>query len=436
MDHVYTLLKITDLLSISFDRDGIGTFFFCLVTVMWILAGIFAQKYKEHMKKTKRFFAFYLLTYCMLAALTMAANYLTMYLCFEFMTLLSMPMVLHDGTPQAVAAAKKYLFYSIFGATLGLLGMFFAGTYGTSLSFMAGGVLDPARISGKENVLLWAAFLSIAGFGAKAGMFPLHAWLPAAHPVAPAPASAVLSGVITKAGVLCIIRLVYQVFGVDFLRGTWVQKALIVLALITVFMGSMMAFGEDLLKRRLAYSTVSQVSYVLFGVFTMNPTALLGALLHAAYHSIIKDGLFLGAGAIIFCTHKEYVSQLTGLGKKMPVTFGCFTICSLGLIGIPPFAGFLSKWYLAQGSLGEGLPVLSWMGPAVLLLSALLTAGYLLPISIHGFFPGADAPEAEGKEASPLMTGPMLVLAAAVVLLGIFAQPLVDALQQAAGSLF
>ncbi|MBR3394558.1 MAG: proton-conducting membrane transporter [Firmicutes bacterium] len=334
------------------------------------------------------------------------------------------------------AAAKKYLFYSIFGATLGLLGMFFTGIYGTGLGIAAGGVLDPARIAGKENVLLWVAFLSIAGFGAKAGLFPLHAWLPTAHPVAPAPASAVLSGVITKAGVLCIIRLIYQIYGVDFLRGTWVQKALIILAVITVFMGSMMAFGEDLFKRRLAYSTVSQVSYVLLGVFTMNQTALLGALLHAAYHSIIKDALFFAAGAVIFCTHKEYVSQLEGLGKKMPVTFGCITICSLGLIGIPPFAGFLSKWYLAQGSLSEGIPVLSWLAPAVLLVSALLTAGYLLPISIHGFFPGADAPQAEGKEASALMTLPMIVLAALTVFLGIFAQPLADVLTKAAASLF
>ena len=214
------------------------------------------------------------------------------------------------------------------------------------------------------------------------------------------------------------------------------QKALIVLSLITVFMGSMMAYGEDLLKRRLAYSTVSQVSYVLFGVFTLHPVALLGALLHVIYHSIIKDGLFLGAGAVIFTNHKEYVSQLHGMGKRMPVTFGCFTVCSLGLIGIPPFAGFLSKWYLAAGSLSEGLPVLSWLGPAVLLLSALLTAGYLLPISIHGFFPGEGEKEAEGKEAPFQMLFPMLVLALGVVVFGVFAQPLADALLRIAEAMF
>ena len=371
-----------------------------------------------------------------LAALSMAANYLTMYLCFEFMTLLSMPMVLQDGTPESIAAARKYLMYSIFGATLGLLGFFFSAHYGAGTVFTPGGLLDPAKVAGNESKLLVVAFLSIAGFSAKAGMFPLHAWLPTAHPVAPAPASAVLSGVITKAGVLCILRVMYQVYGASFLAGTWVQKALIVLSLITVFMGSMMAYGEDLLKRRLAYSTVSQVSYVLFGVFTLHPVALLGALLHVIYHSIIKDGLFLGAGAVIFTNHKEYVSQLHGMGKRMPVTFGCFTVCSLGLIGIPPFAGFLSKWYLAAGSLSEGLPVLSWLGPAVLLLSALLTAGYLLPISIHGFFPGEGEKEAEGKEAPFQMLFPMLVLALGVVVFGVFAQPLADALLRIAEAMF
>ncbi|MBO5518215.1 MAG: proton-conducting membrane transporter [Firmicutes bacterium] len=436
MTNAVTLLTISDGLSIQFASDGLGRIFLCLDTVMWILAAIYASKYKEHMKKPKQFFVFFGLTYLMLAALSMAANYLTMYLCFEFMTLLSMPMVLNDGTMESIAAARKYLMYSIFGATLGLLGFFFSAYYGTSAVFVSGGVLDAAKTAGKEGTLLVTAFISIVGFGAKAGLFPLHAWLPTAHPVAPAPASAVLSGVITKAGVLCILRIVYQVYGAAFLSGTWVQTALIVLALITVFMGSMMAYGEDLLKKRLAYSTVSQVSYVLFGVFTMNPAAVLGALLHVVYHSIIKDCLFFGAGAVIFTNHKEYVSQLRGMGKKMPVTYGCFTICSLGLIGIPPFAGFLSKWYLATGSLSEGLPVLSWLGPAVLLLSALLTAGYLLPISIQGFFPGEGEKEAEGKEAPGRMLFSMLVLAAATVLLGIFAQPLSDVMQQIAGGLF
>ena len=436
MSNVHTLLRITDTLALQFASDGLGRFFLILVSIMWVLACIYTMKYKEHQDHNGRFFVFFWLTWAMLAALTMAANYFTMYLCFEFMTLLSMPLVLHNGTPEAIAAAKKYLFYSIFGATMGLMGMFLTGIYGTSLSFAPGGVLDPSKVAGHESLLLWGAFLSIVGFGAKAGMFPLHAWLPTAHPVAPAPASALLSGCITKAGVLCIIRLLYQVFGLDFLKGTWVQTALICLALITVFMGSMMAFGEDVMKKRFAYSTVSQVSYVLLGVFLMNETAMLGALLHAAYHSIIKNGLFLCAGSIIFWTHREKVSEMKGLGRSMPVTFGCLTIFSLGLVGIPPFAGFLSKWYLAAGSLSSGLGALSWLAPAVLLLSALLTAGYLFPIAIHGFFPAKGEDTVSGEEGSALMLGPIAVLAALVILTGVFASPLADALAAVAATLF
>ncbi|MBQ3662217.1 MAG: proton-conducting membrane transporter, partial [Firmicutes bacterium] len=161
MTNVYTLLNITDKLSLQFGTDAVGRFFLCLVSVMWVLVGIYAQKYKEHQKHNARFFVFYALTWVMLAALTMAANYLTMYLCFEFMTLLSMPLVLHNGTPESIAAAKKYLFYSIFGATLGLLGMFFVNSYGTTLAFATGGVLDPAKIAGHETLILWVAFLSV-----------------------------------------------------------------------------------------------------------------------------------------------------------------------------------------------------------------------------------------------------------------------------------
>lgn len=435
MNDVYTILQISDKLSVQFAYDAAGRFFLFLVSAMWLLAGIYAVKYREHQKNNARFFAFYILTYVMLALLCGAANYFTMYMCFEFTTLLSVPLVLHSGSREAASAARKYLLYSVFGATLGLLGLFAAAYYGTTLSFTAGGVLDPAKTAGSEGVILAAAFISVVGFGAKAGLFPLHAWLPTAHPVAPAPASAVLSGVITKAGVLCIARVIFMIYGADTLRGTWVQTALIILSLVTVFMGSMMALGEDGLKKRFAFSTVSQVSYVLFGLFTMNALSVQGALLHAAYHSIIKDGLFMAAGAVIFCSGREKVSELSGMGKAMPVTYACMTVYSLGLVGIPPFAGFLSKWYLAQGSLAEGLSVLDWAGPAVLLASALMTAAYMLSICIEGFFPGEGKPAVKSGEASALMLSPMLLLAGATVLLGVFASPLADFLKAAAAEL-
>ena len=261
----------------------------------------------------------------------------------------------------------------------------------------------------------------VVGFGVKAGMFPMHSWLPTAHPVAPAPASAVLSGVITKAGVLGILRTIYYVAGVEALRGTWVQYAFMVLTLITVILGSLMAFKEKHFKRRLAYSTVSQVSYVLFGLSTMTKLGFIGALLHIVFHSLIKDTLFMSAGAVIHKTGKTSVDELRGIGKRMPATMWCFTIVSLGLVGIPPTGGFISKWNIAEGAMTLSNAA-SWIGPACLLVSAILTAAYLLSISIRAFFPGEDMPAAELSrcEASWRMIVPMALLSVLVVALGMF----------------
>jgi multicomponent Na+:H+ antiporter subunit D len=335
---------------------------------------------------------------------------------------------------EAVAAGIKYLVYSVFGASTALLGIFFLAHYGTTLTFTPGGVLDMARVAGHEGLLRAIAFAMILGFGVKAGMFPMHAWLPTAHPVAPAPASAVLSGVITKMGVLGVIRVIFYLMGVDVLKGTWVQTAFMALTLVTVFMGSLLALREKQLKKRLAYSSVSQVSYVLFGLSTMSPLGLTGALLHVVCHSFIKNTLFMAAGAIIHQTGKTYVDDLTGVGKVMPRTLLAFTVVSLGLIGIPPTGGFVSKWYLAEGALSLGWGA-SWIGPAVLLCSALMTAAYLLTIVIHGFFPG-DKPVVQGTEAPAVMWAPMLLLAALSVLAGLFPNPLIQFIQSATRSLF
>lgn len=426
-----TLFRLTAELPVTLHLDSLGRLFTGLVSAMWLLVGIFSFEYMKHEENESRFYCFYLITLGILCGLGLAGNYQTMYLFYEGMTLLTVPLVLHSGTKEAKKAGCKYLFYSIFGASLALLGFFFLIAYGTTTAFTPGGVLDMAKLAGHENWLLTAVFLTILGFGAKAGMFPLHAWLPEAHPAAPAPASAVLSGVITKAGVLAVIRVVFYLTGADFLRGTWVQYAWIVLALLTVFLGSMLAYKEKILKKRLAYSTVSQVSYILFGLSLLHPVGLLGALLHMIYHSVIKNTLFLSAGAVIYKTQKTKVDELTGIGKEMPVAMWCFTVASLGLIGIPPFCGYLSKWYLALGSLDSGLGALVWIGPAVLLASALLTAGYLFTITIKAFFPGEgfDYGNLKKREPNGYMTAPLLILTAAVVILGLFPNGLIQFLQ-------
>ena len=352
-----------------------------------------------------------------------------MYLFFELATLMSVPMVLHDRTPEALGAAKKYLFYSVGGAFLGLCAIFFLAHFCDAAEFRAGGALDPAVVAKYAPQLRIFVFLGLVGFGAKAGMYPLHGWLPTAHPVAPAPASAVLSGIIAKAGVLAILRTLYYTVGADFLRGTWVQYTLLGLALLTVFMGSMMAYRETVLKKRLAYSSVSQIAYVLTGLFLLTPQGVTGGLLHVVFHAVIKICLFLCAGSFIVVANKRNVEELTGMGKAMPFTLGAFTLASLALVGIPPLSGFVSKWYLAAGALDSSLPVYSWLVPLILLVSALLTAAYLFPITISGFFPKRGTPLPErNKEGGLQMLLPIACLAVLSLVLGLCSGGLVRAL--------
>lgn len=430
----FTLLEITETLKIAFRADEISLLFAVLTTLMWVIVGVYSLGYMSHDKKKKQYFFFYILVYAVLIGLDFSANLVTMYLFYELMTLSSMPLILHEMKEESISAAMKYLYYSIAGAFLALFGIFVLSKMAPTMDFVAGGSMTELTDSG---LVLAGVFLMILGFGAKAGMFPLHAWLPIAHPVAPAPASAVLSGVITKSGVLAIIRVVFYIVGADNIRGSWVQIAWMVLALLTVVMGSTRAFNENVLKKRLAYSTVSQVSYVLFGLSTLHPIGVTGALLHVIFHSTSKDLLFMGAGSIIHQTGITDVTQLRGIGRRMPITIGCFTFASLSLVGIPPFAGFFSKWYLANGALSSGVNGFAWIGPVVLLLSALLTAGYLFPIAVQGFLPGKEYDKAPEKncESGLNMTVPMMVLAALTLLFGILSNGLIEILAQIAGKM-
>lgn len=431
-DEMLNLFSLTDRLPILFKVDDVSVIFSVMTIIIFICAGIFSFEYMKHEEKEKRYYGYYLIVLGVLIALCFAGNLITFYLFFELLTLTSMPLVLHNGSREAVMAGLKYLFYSLCGAYMALFGLYFIERYGNTLTFSPGGVISLAAATEHGGLLLGIAMVMLIGFGVKAGMFPMHAWLTAAHPAAPAPASAVLSAVIVKAGVLAVVRVVYYIFGASFLRGSWVQTAWIVLALVTVFMGSMLAYREPVLKKRLAYSTISQLSYILFGLAVMNTDSVTGGLLHVLCHGFIKAVLFLCAGAIIYMTGKTKVGELRGIGKEMPLLLWCYTIASLGLIGIPPTGGFISKWYLAEGALASGIPGFSWIGPVILLVSALLTAGYLLPVTIQGFFPGADYDYGalKKKEPSPLMTIPIFILTILSVLIGLFPNELVSFLSQ------
>ena len=419
------LLNMTPTLRIEMNVDMVGCIFAVLMSAMWLLSSVFAREYMGHDDNERLYQVFFM---CVLSALIgqcYAGSMVTLYVFYELMTLLSVPMVVHERTPQAVAAGIKYLVYSIFGAMMGLLGIFFFSNYLGTVTFVPGGVETAASA---PSGLLLITFLVIIGFGTKAGMFPMHGWLPTAHPVAPAPASAVLSGVITKAGVLAVLRVIYYLVGADVLRGTWVQKGFMTLTLITVFMGSILAYREPLIKKRLAYSTVSQVSYVLFGLACMVPTAFEGAMLHVVAHSVIKDALFLCAGAVMVKTGRTQIEDLRGLSKVMPFTCATYTIGAISLMGTPLLPGFVSKWLIGSAAIETGT-AMGMVGVAAILISAVLTAIYLMGPALSMYFRPLEGMEkVVSCDPGMRMKLPFVVLAAAIVLCGLFSDPIITLL--------
>ena len=418
-----SFFRLTEDVIFGFSLDATGKWFLLGVVLLYSAALFYAFSYMEHDPHPDIFFAFYFVSYGAMLSICAASNLVTLYFCFEIATLTSVPLVLQERTKEAIAAALKYLFYSIGGALLGLWGVFYVYLYSVpDKDFRLSGILDPAKYAGHENLLLAVIFIAIIGFGTKAGLYPMHGWLPTAHPIAPAPASALLSGIIAKAGVLAVIRLVYFSVGAQFLRGTWVQTAWMCLCMLTIFMGSMMAFREKITKKRLAYSTISQISYLLLGLSFLSPEGFSAGMLQFMAHASAKGCLFLCAGIFMHNAGKTRVDELRGLGRRMPFVFWCFLFAALSLVGIPPMGGFSAKWYLALASLGNGYGVLSVLPVVILLISALLTAGYTFPIVIDGFFPGKDfAGESDEKIRVPYaMLIPLAVFCTVSLLVGLY----------------
>ena len=429
-DDLIILWRINSELSIAFKFDYPARAFSCLVGFIWPLVTLYAFEYLRRRPPVDRFYAFFLPTFGILIGVASAGNLLTLYLFYELMTFMTLPLVMQHS--EAIRGTIKYLFYSVTGAAMALGGFCFYKIYGVSIDFAPGGILRADLIAdpNTRKIILTVTFLTLLGFGAKAGLIPLHAWLPAAHPVAPTPASAVLSGIITKAGVIAMFRVIYYVVGADFLRGSWVQYALIYIALLTIFTGSMMAYVEKHLKKRIAWSSVSQISYVVFAMMLLNTDGLTGAVIQIAAHAMAKSCLFLSAGVVIYFTMQgdnyHYADQLQGIGRELPVTMTCFALASISLIGLPISGGFTAKWFIASGALKLGLTGI--FGIIILMISALLTAGYLLPIVTDAFFPGDDY-DYSGVIPfhMPLeMRIPLLFLSAGAILTGLFANYLID----------
>lgn len=428
-----TILNITDTVAFSLRVDGLGAIFAGLVSFLWPLASLYAFEYMKHEQRENMFFAFYTMTYGITIGVAFSGNAITMYLFYEFLTLVTTPLVFHSQTKEAIRAARKYLYYSISGAALGFIAIIFIMIYGRTLDFTYGGVINYTRALNSENVLRLAYVFAFVGFGVKCAVFPLHGWLPTAS-VAPTPVTALLHAVaVVKSGAFAIMRMTFYIFGVEFLRGSWAQTVVMLIAITTILFGSTMAVKENHFKRRLAYSTISNLSYILVGVALMTPLGLVGALTHMVFHAIMKICSFFCAGSVMVQTGKTYVSELEGLGRKMPVTFGCFAIASLSLVGMPPLIGFISKYNLVKAFVSSG-GWLSYLAVAALFISAILVAVYMLFIVIKAFFPKNSIELNNGNYSDPgwMMKTPIIVFAALIVILGVYSEPLVSFLTSVA----
>ncbi len=427
-DSTFLLANFTGNLSISFKVDGMGMVFAGLVAALWPFATLYAFEYMTKESHQRVFFLFYTVTYGVTLGIALAANLLTMYFFYELLTLVTVPLVMHTLTREAILASRKYLYYSLGGAAFAFIGMIMIIVYGTTTDFVPGGILDLAKIGDRTNVLLFVYVMAFIGFGVKAALCPFNSWLPQAG-VAPTPVTALLHAVaVVKSGAFAILRLTYYSFGTDFLRGTWAQTSVMLLVMFTIVYGCSRAVKETHLKRRLAYSTISNLSYILFGAAIMTPLGLTGALSHLVFHAVIKICSFFCAGAVIHQTGRNYVHELDGLGYKMPRVFGIFTVSALALMGVPGLAGFISKWNLARAAVNSGNTV-ACFGVACLLVSALLTAIYMMTIVVRAFFPNRDFdPDTLQGIQDPnwKMILPLFVFTFFIILFGVYSQPIVD----------
>ncbi|MCW5806801.1 MAG: monovalent cation/H+ antiporter subunit D family protein [Deltaproteobacteria bacterium] len=409
--------------------DSLSLLFVSLSAVLWLVTTVYAVGYLEGSPHRSRFFGFFSISVASTMGVALAGNLLTFFVFYETLTLSTYPLVVHRGTPEAVRAGDLYLRYTLSGGVLLLTGTAILYAAAGSIEFTAGGVLG--ELAGQRGLLIAAFALLIAGLGVKAALIPLHTWLPVAM-VAPAPVSALLHAVaVVKAGAFGITRVIYDVYGIRLADRLGVTSVLAVVAAATILYGSLKALAQDDLKRRLAYSTVSQVSFIVLGVTVVGKLLTIGGIAHLVHQGLMKITLFFCAGNLAEELGIHGVRELRGAGRRMPLTMIAFTLASLGMIGIPPLAGFVTKWYLGAGAVEVGS---SWV-IAVLIASSLLNAAYLLPIVRDAWFgePSAPWPARKGRfEVGLWLLLPTIVTAAASVGVGLFAATKLSPLAMAA----
>jgi multicomponent Na+:H+ antiporter subunit D len=401
-------------LALGMSADLLGLLFAAVATVLWGVTLVYAIGYMDHASDRARFFGFF--AWCIAAAngVALADDPLSLFIFYEILSLTTYPLVVHSGTPEALAAGKKYLFYALGGGAALLVAVAWLATIAGQTPFTPGGAL--AAVSGRTAELRVIFGLFVAGFGVKAALVPLHGWLPGAM-VAPAPVSSLLHAVaVVKAGVFGIIRLVNELYGPELATSLGVAEPLAVLAAVTIVFASVVALRQDDFKRRLAYSTVAQLSYITLGTALCSPLAAAGALAHLAHHAVMKITMFFTAGSVYETLHVKKVSQMPGLARRMPLTMTSFAIAAFALAGLPPLAGFASKWMLGAGAVEGG----SVWAILIYVASGALAIGYMAPVLTSALREGDHRP-AEGAESDPRMLWPIVTVGVLTVILGLTA---------------
>lgn len=398
-----SLIEVMPGLALAFRVEPLGMLFALVASGLWILNSVYSIGYMRGNAESNqtRFYVCFALALAATIGIAYAGNVFTLFIFYELLTLITYPLVTHHGTAEARRGGRVYLGILI-GSSMVLLlpALVFTWQKAGTTDFTAGGILD-GRLSGVALGGLLALYMF--GIG-KAALMPVHRWLPAAM-VAPTPVSALLHAVaVVKAGVFSVVKVLVYVFGIDLLAAAANQDWLIGVAGFTILAASIVALKADNLKRRLAYSTVSQLSYVVLAAALLAPLSIIGAVVHIAAHALGKITLFFAAGAIYTAAHKTQVSQLDGIGRRMPWTMGAFAIGALSMIGLPPAAGFVSKWYMLAGAIA----VAHWTAVGVIIVSTLLNAGYFLPIVYRAFF-RAPAAAADGQHPHGEAPLPMVI---------------------------
>jgi multicomponent Na+:H+ antiporter subunit D len=399
----FTLLPGMDLV---LHADTMSVLIVALSGVLWFVTTVYAIAYLEHSPQPRsRFFGFFSLCVSATIGIALSGNLVTFLIFYELLTLSTYPLVVHRGDPDSMRAGKIYLAYTLAGGASLLIGVAWLRAIAGPLTFVQGGILSawPVEFQGAFRAIF---FFLIAGLGVKAAIIPLHGWLPNAM-VAPAPVSALLHAVaVVKAGAFGIVRVVYDVFGIEFASQLGLLTPLVVAAAVTIIYGSVRALSQDGLKKRLAYSTVSQVSYIALGASILGPIATIGGVVHLVHQGLMKITLFFCAGNLAETIGVHQVSEMNGVGRRMPWTMAAFTVGALGMIGVPPIAGFVSKWYLGTGGVAAGA---DWI-IVVLGTSSLLNAMYFLPILHRAWFREPDGEWAHSATQHGIETHWMLLL--------------------------